>query len=179
MLARPETTARWAPVGLGVVLLVLTGLAVWVGVSTSRAADAAARANETSAAFDDARFAVSEQESLARKYRSSRRPRSAASTSPGRDMTAALRAAAASGDPRQRAVVRSVLMRQTAYLASIDRMFAAKDAGRPRTWFSSSTGARSIRASPPSSAQSTRRRRRPVPTPRAPCADSTASRAWQ
>ena len=131
MLARPGITARWAPVGLGVVLLVLTGLAVWVGVSTSRAAAHAARAGETSAAFEDARYAVGQEESLERKYRLEpssqvRGLHRAAS----RDMTAALRAAAASGDPRQRAVVRSVLTRQTAYLASIDRMFAAKDAGR-------------------------------------------------
>ena len=131
MLARPGITARWAPVGLGVVLLVLTGLAVWVGVSTSRAAAHAARAGETSAAFEDARYAVGQEESLVRAYRLEpssqvRGLHRAAS----RDMTAALGAAAASGDPRQRAIVRSVLTRQTAYLASIDRMFAAKDAGR-------------------------------------------------
>jgi diguanylate cyclase len=131
VLARPETTARWAPVGLGVVLLVLTGLAVWVGVSTSRATTAAARAGETSAAFEDARYAVGQEESLERKYRLEPSPQVRdLHGAAGRDLTAALRAAAASGDARQRAVVRNVLMRQTAYLASIDRMFAAKDAGR-------------------------------------------------
>ena len=104
---------------------------MWVGVSTSRAAAHAARAGETSAAFEDARYAVGQEKSLEREYRLE--PSSQVRglhRAAGDDMIAALRAAAASGDPRQRAIVRSVLTRQTAYLASVDRMFAAKDAGR-------------------------------------------------
>jgi hypothetical protein len=34
VLARPGTAARWAPVGLGVVLLVLAGFAVWPALTT-------------------------------------------------------------------------------------------------------------------------------------------------
>ena len=131
MLARPGITARWAPVGLGVVLLVLTGLAVWVGVSTSQAATLAAQAGQTSAAFEEARHAMGQEESLERQYRLEPSPQvRGLHEAASHDMVAALRAAAASGDPAQQAVARSVLTRQTGYLAATDRMFTAKDAGR-------------------------------------------------
>jgi diguanylate cyclase (GGDEF)-like protein len=131
VLARPGSTARWAPVGLGVVLLLLTGFAVWAALFTGRAAEAAARANQTSAAFEDARFAVSELESLERYYLLEPAPKTeAAQLAAARDMAAALRSAARSGNSGERAVVRNVLARLDAYLEVERRLFAAKDAGR-------------------------------------------------
>jgi diguanylate cyclase len=130
VLARPGITARWAPVGLGVVLLVLTGFAVWAALFTGRAAHAATRASETSASFEDARFAVSEVESLERFYllEPSDETRAAQLAAFG-DMATALRSAARSGTPREQAVVQDVLAKQDDYVDIQRRLFAAKDVG--------------------------------------------------
>jgi diguanylate cyclase len=130
VLARPGITARWAPVGLGVVLLVLTGFAVWAALFTGRAAHAATRANETSASFEDARFAVSEVESLERFYllEPSGETR-VAQLAAFHDMATALRSAARLGTPREQAIVKDVLAKQDDYLDIQRRLVAARDAG--------------------------------------------------
>jgi diguanylate cyclase (GGDEF)-like protein len=130
VLARLGITARWAPVGLGVVLLVLAGFAVGAALFTGRSSDAATRATETSASFEDARFAVSEVESLERFYllEPSGGTRAAQLAAFG-DMATALRSAARSGTPREQAVVQDVLARQDHFLDIQRRLFAAKDAG--------------------------------------------------
>ena len=132
MLAHPGITARWAPVGLGVVLLLLAGFAVWAAGFTGRAADAAARANETSAAFDDARFAVSEQESLERKYRLEPSPEVLERhLAAGLEMVDALGRARETGTAREQVVVHGLLVEHAAYLRAVRRLFAAEYAGRP------------------------------------------------
>src|SRR5690349_11177676 len=64
-----RVTARLATVGLASVLAFLTGFALWAGFSTNHAAAAANRYIRLSDAYQRARFAVAEEESLERKYR--------------------------------------------------------------------------------------------------------------
>ena len=61
--------ARWAPIGLGAVLLTLAGFALWAALSTSHAGTVAARATSVHDDFTEARYALGQQESLERLYR--------------------------------------------------------------------------------------------------------------
>ena len=131
VLARRGISARWAPVGLGLVLLLLTGFAMWAALSTGNAANQVARANHTAAAFDNAHYAVSEQESLERKYRLE--PSALVRGfhfAAGIAMTDALKSASRTGTPRELRVVHDALTRYDAYLKAVRRVFAAEYAGR-------------------------------------------------
>ena len=125
------TSARWAPVGLGLVLLLLTGFAMWAAVYTGRAADQVARANHTAGAFDNARYAVSEQESLERKYRLE--PSALVRGfhfAAGIAMIDALKSVGRRGTPRELRVVHDALTRYQVYLKVVRRVFAAEYAGQ-------------------------------------------------
>jgi diguanylate cyclase len=115
--------------GLALVLLLLAGF----GVLSARRTDAAARhvsaASELADVYQRARFAVSEEESLERKYR----------LEPGREVRARHRIAAQDlagalvdisriGTPGDRALVARLLEIHRSYLEALDRMFAAVDA---------------------------------------------------
>jgi diguanylate cyclase (GGDEF)-like protein len=112
------------------VLIVLSIVAVWGEFSTNRAAHTAKRFSELSDAFEQARFAVADEESLNRKYRLQpsaevlgRHHEAAAS------LLAALENARRLGEPADRALISDVLAVHKEYLLAIDRMFAAVDAG--------------------------------------------------
>jgi diguanylate cyclase len=115
--------------GLALVLLLLTGF----GVLSARRTDGAARhvsaASALSDAYQRARFAVSEEESLERKYR----------LEPSREVRAGHRMAAQHlegalvdvsrvGTPGDRALVARLLAIHGDYLEALGRMFAAVDA---------------------------------------------------
>jgi hypothetical protein len=62
-------TTRLAGFGLAAVLLLLTGFAVGATLVTNRAVARATKATNLNAAYERARYAVGEEESLERKYR--------------------------------------------------------------------------------------------------------------
>ena len=123
-------TSRLASFGLAAVLIVLSIFAVWGEISTSRTASAAKRFSELSDAFEQARFAVSAEESLNRKYRLQPsaevlgRHRAAATS-----LLTALQRARVVGEPPDRILIGDVLAIHKEYLLAVDRMFAAVDAG--------------------------------------------------
>ena len=104
---------------------------MWGALSTYRTATAAKRLSELSYAFERARFAVAAEESLNRKYRLQPstevldKHREAATS-----LLAALQKARVLGDPADDVMISDVLAIHKEYLLSIDRMFAAVDAGR-------------------------------------------------
>jgi CheY-like chemotaxis protein/signal transduction histidine kinase len=128
MHANMSRPARLASFGLGAVLLVLTTFAVVATLVTNRAVNRVSENTTLSAAYESARFAVGEEESLERKYR----------LEPGPDIRVRYRAAvdgvlaamhevARTGGKRDVAVARKVLRLHRPYLAAIGRMFDAVD----------------------------------------------------
>jgi PAS domain S-box-containing protein len=131
-----RSVSRLATVGLGAVLLFLTGFAVWGALTTKQAAQRLERSTVLSEAFDEARsaaasedFWVSEYARLlgpekeyisARTVRENHREAAAF-------LVEALRRAARTGDRVERARVAEVLADHRAYLAAASRMFAAID----------------------------------------------------
>jgi diguanylate cyclase (GGDEF)-like protein len=128
--ALAQRTGHFATFGLVGVLIVLSIFALWGELSTNRAANEAKRFSELSDAFEQARFAVAAEESLNRKYRLQPsaevlgRHREAAVS-----LSAALERARGLGEPADRSLISDVLAIHKEYLRSIDRMFAAVDAG--------------------------------------------------
>jgi diguanylate cyclase (GGDEF)-like protein len=123
-----------ASFGLASVLIVLAIFAVWGALSTYRIATVAKRFSELSNAFEQARFAVADEESLNRKYRLQPstevlgRHREAATS-----LSAALQQARVLAEPADGVLISDVLAMHKEYLHSIDRMFAAVDAGDSAT----------------------------------------------
>ncbi len=119
-----------APIGLALVLLCLTGFAIWAALTTNQAASLAKHANEQSDHYQQARYAVGAEESLERKYRLEpgaeirAKHRAAAA-----DLVAALQSVRQSGDSSDQALADAVLIVHDRYLGAIDRMFAAVDSG--------------------------------------------------
>ncbi len=122
--------ARVATLGLIAVLIALPGFAVWGAVLTYQAGAAAWHATALSDAFGDARYAVGSEESLERKYRL--QP-SAEVRGLHRDaavsLVQALARASAFAGAGDIAVINSILASHVRYLAAIQRMFEAIDAG--------------------------------------------------
>jgi diguanylate cyclase (GGDEF)-like protein len=125
-----RTITRLATAGLAVVLVVLTGFALWAAYSTNRAARQADRLSRLSDAYEEARFAVAAEESLERKYR----------LEPGPDVRAKFQQAAASllaalevvrqrGYDADRTVVSQVRADHARFLEATSRLFDAVDAG--------------------------------------------------
>jgi diguanylate cyclase (GGDEF)-like protein len=116
--------------GLAAVLLVLAGFGVVSALRTNQAARRVNVSTQLSDAYQRARVAVGEEESLERKYR----------LEPGREVLSnyegaaqelevALRDIARIGTPADRALAGRLLKVHDRYLQAIDRMFAAVDAG--------------------------------------------------
>ena len=122
--------ARLATLGLIALLIALPGFAVWGAILTYQAGAAARDATALSDAFGDARFAVGTEESLERKYRL--QP-SAEVRGLHRDaaisLIQALGRASAFAGAGDLAMIDSVLASHVRYLAAVQRMFAAIDAG--------------------------------------------------
>jgi diguanylate cyclase (GGDEF)-like protein len=128
--AHGRGTGSLASFGLVGVLIVLSMFAMWGALSTYRTATAAKRFSELSYAFEQARFAVAAEESLNRKYRLQPstevldQHREAATS-----LLAALQQARVVGEPADGVLISDVFAMHKEYLLSIDRMFAAVDAG--------------------------------------------------
>ena len=119
-----------ASIGLGLVLLALCGFAIW---SASTARVAARRVEHSSVeqqAFNEAHYAVGQEESLERKYR----------LEPGSDILAQHRVAGDTlvaslerviqhSDPEDERIAAAVIADHATYLEATARMFAAVDAG--------------------------------------------------
>jgi diguanylate cyclase (GGDEF)-like protein/PAS domain S-box-containing protein len=124
-----QKTGRIASLGLLAVLVILPGFAFWGAAATYNAGVAATRATELSNFYEQARFAVGEEESLERKYRLD--PDNEVRTrhrDAGKTVAEALRHAATMDDPPNIQVIDEVLAQHEQYLQAIDHMFAAVDA---------------------------------------------------
>jgi diguanylate cyclase (GGDEF)-like protein len=114
--------------GLAVTLLVLSAFGVSSALRTSRATERVRVSSELSDAYQGARFAVGQEESLERKYRLEPGPAVRAKyDSAAKEFDAALREVAATGTPADRALTLRLLEVQRNYLRAIRRMFAAVD----------------------------------------------------
>jgi signal transduction histidine kinase/CheY-like chemotaxis protein len=120
--------ARFAGLGLMLVLVLLGAFAIAATRTTDAAVTKAAKTASLNAAYERARFAVGEEESLERKYRLDPSPpirvryRHAAA-----EVLAAMRVVARTGGERDKVVARQVLAAHGPYLAAIRLMFAAVD----------------------------------------------------
>jgi diguanylate cyclase (GGDEF)-like protein/PAS domain S-box-containing protein len=131
LVARPSphdrAIARFASLGLVIVLIAVPALVLWAAIASFYVGTAAEQASEVNGAYRDARHAVSEEESLERKYRLEPsaevrgRHRAAAVA-----VVTALERAASLG--ASRGFIDEELAAHTQYLSAIDRMFAAIDA---------------------------------------------------
>jgi diguanylate cyclase len=122
-------TYRVALCGLAAVLLVLTTFGVASALRTSHAAARVSVSSDLSDAYQRARFAVGEEESLERKYRLEPGPSVRARyDGAAKDLVVALREIARIGTPADRALTHRLLDVHTSYLHAIGRMFAAVDA---------------------------------------------------
>jgi diguanylate cyclase (GGDEF)-like protein len=113
-----------------VVLLGVSGFALWSSQSTSRSAQQAFVAVRLSNSFADAAKAVAAEESLERKYRLEPGPKVLARYEKAAgELVVALSTVERQGDAEDRAAAAQVLAAHDPYLASIRRMFAAVDRG--------------------------------------------------
>jgi diguanylate cyclase len=122
--------SRLATAALLMVLVGVSGFALWSSQSTSRSAQRAIRANRLSNSFADAAKAVAAEESLERKYRLEPGPDVLTRYEQAADdLVAALSAVRRDGDGSDRGEVARVLAAHGPYLGAIRRMFAAVDRG--------------------------------------------------
>jgi diguanylate cyclase (GGDEF)-like protein/PAS domain S-box-containing protein len=126
---RPAIAGRFAPLGLLIVLLLLTGCAFWAATVTYRTGVAVKYATALSNAFATARYAVSQEESLERKYRlePAEKIRDLHQLAAKAMLTALLQAHAISG-PTDRRLIDDVVVRHVQYIQAIRRLFEAVDA---------------------------------------------------
>jgi diguanylate cyclase (GGDEF)-like protein len=120
---------RTALGGLALVLLLLSGFGIVSARRTDGAARHASAATALSDAYQRARFAVGEEESLERKYRlEPGREVRARHEAAARELEAALADIGRIGTPGDRILVGRLLAIHSSYLEALDRMFAAVDA---------------------------------------------------
>ena len=126
--------SRLAGLGVVVIMLSVSGFAVWSSHTTASAAHSATAANRLSDDYARAGSAVAAEESLERKYRLEPGPANRAKyNAAAASFDTALTALDANGHANEHALVARLAARQSSYLASIDRMFAAVDAGDTAT----------------------------------------------
>ena len=127
-------TTRLAGFGLAAVLLLLTGFAVGATLVTNRAVARATKATNLNAAYERARYAVGEEESLERKYRLEPGPDIRARYNLAvADVLGAMREIGRIGNKADVRVARRVLLEHGPYLAATGRMFDAVDRHDTRT----------------------------------------------
>jgi diguanylate cyclase len=121
---------RLAGAGAVVILLGVSGFAVWSSHATATAARSASKANQLSGDFARAQSAVSAEESLERKYRPESGPTVRASYATAEvSFVTALAKVKADGATDEDVLVAKLLAEQAVYLAAINRMFAQVDLG--------------------------------------------------
>ncbi|RON43564.1 hypothetical protein BK666_21080 [Pseudomonas frederiksbergensis] len=123
-------SSRWARHGLVAVLLAISVFAVWSAITTGRLAQEAIASSLLSDDYTSAAFAVTEAESLERKYRLEpgpevRRRYDEVVT----ELMSALDRVHQSGSLQDRTLVEYIRTSQQPYLESINRMFDAVDRG--------------------------------------------------
>jgi diguanylate cyclase len=121
---------RLAALGIVVILLGVSGFAVWSSHATAFAARNAVTANALSDAYARAASAVAAEESLERKYRLEPGPADRATYNAAEAIfVTALGDVQANGDADEHVFVAKVLAQQVDYLAAINSMFAQVDLG--------------------------------------------------
>ncbi|HYI35782.1 MAG TPA: bifunctional diguanylate cyclase/phosphodiesterase [Thermoleophilaceae bacterium] len=116
--------------GLGVVLVVLAGFGGVSALRTSSATDRVVLSNHVSAAYERARFAVGQEESLENMYRVEPEPDVRARfDDEARKMERALRDAGHHDSGRDERLTRRLSRSHRAYVRATRRLFAAVDAG--------------------------------------------------
>jgi diguanylate cyclase (GGDEF)-like protein/PAS domain S-box-containing protein len=127
-----HSTARWAAVALGGVLLLLSATAILGALFSYQAGIATRRLTEISNAFEQARFYVAAEESLERKYRLEPSQESRLQHRQAADsLLAALNQVVRLGDTDHLALIAEVGALHRKYIAGVADMFAAIDAGDP------------------------------------------------
>lgn len=122
--------SRWAITGIVLVLLAVSGFAVWSSQVTANVAARAATSGSVSQNFGEAASAVAAEESLERKYRLEPRADVLESYNDTANRAVeALNRARAEGTQDQKNLVDRVLMLHQGYRASVHRMFRAVDDG--------------------------------------------------
>jgi diguanylate cyclase (GGDEF)-like protein/PAS domain S-box-containing protein len=127
--APSSSGGRLAATGLVVALALVPALVFWGALENYHAGLASKQANEASDAYEQARYSVGAEESLERKYRlepgqeiRDKHARAAA------DLVSWLGKARALEQGKNVTTIDGVLANHAAYLAAVDRMFAAVDA---------------------------------------------------
>jgi len=122
--------SRWARYGLLIVLLTISGFAVWSSVTTGRLGEEAIASSILSNYYSAAATAVAGAESLERKYRLDPSPKVRQSfTNVITKLTVALEGVHRSGSPTDHLLVEDVRTSLTPYLESVDKLFDAVDHG--------------------------------------------------
>src|SRR3954471_4227692 len=124
------TWSRIATAGLVVIVLVVSGFALWASQTTARAARQAAAATRLATDYTVAAQAVDAEESLEREYRLDPGPHvRGAHAAAARKLVATLNRAAGEGSAADRDDARAVLLTHASYLVAADKMFSAVDRG--------------------------------------------------
>ncbi len=119
-----------ASLGLGLVLFSLCGFAIWAAFTADHAASDVGNSSREHSAFDAAHYAVSQEESLERKYRLEPGPDILGRhRAEGAALVAALARVIDTADDKDRQLAREVLADHERYVNATTRMFAAVDAG--------------------------------------------------
>src|SRR4051794_18341449 len=122
--------SRIATAGLVVIVLVVSGFALWASQTPARAARQAAAATRLATDYTVAAQAVDAEESLERQYRlEPGRDVRAAHAAAARKLVASLTKAADEGSRADRDGARTVLLTHASYLVAADKMFSAVDRG--------------------------------------------------
>ena len=125
---RPRST-RLAALALVLVLVGLATMAIWSNIGASRATVKVARASERLEWYTDARYDVSQEESLERKYRLEPSGTVLAQhAAAGRDVTRMLERLARDDGSRRAELTRLLALHRT-YLDGVRQLFAAVAAG--------------------------------------------------
>ncbi len=126
---RPVGPTRIAASGMTLVLVALAVFATWANLAASAAATRVARATDLLQLYDRARFDLSQEESLDRKYRTQPTSEtSAAHTEVSGDLSATLDQLSA-GDRTQRLGLIRLHALHKIYTQGVPKVFAAVDAG--------------------------------------------------
>jgi signal transduction histidine kinase len=129
-LNSPTRPSRLPGLGLGAVLMALVIFAISAALVMNRTVSRATETATLSAAYERARFAVSEAESLEQRYRLEPAPQVRAQHAEAVvQVLAAMRDAARVGDAHDADLERRVLVEHPTYVAGIRRLFAAVDRG--------------------------------------------------
>ncbi len=127
---RTHVMGLTASIGLGLVLVALCGFAIWSASTSRRAASRVEHASVEQGAFEDAHYAVGQEESLERKYRLEPGPDILAQHGAASDaLVAALQRLIHDSDAADEQLAAALLADHHVYLDATARMFAAVDAG--------------------------------------------------